>query len=418
GGGTVVVSGGTYYCHTIYLKSGVTLYIDRASSLTASRDAAGFSHKAFLYAHMEEDIRITGGGVICGEGDSYITAPLKEPELSPAQVIDAVQIRWDYLSQARRRHTSAYGSLVCLQNCDRVALEDIRLEEAPWDTIRLQMCTDSDIRRIVISNNRQVLGNNGVVLMQCRDIRIADCFVSTGGDGVRVTAPVWEGCSDGTQQVLISGCELVCRANGINIGLGATFDIRDVTVRGCRFAMTEVYPGSMSAVSVIACDGGRVSDIQIADLEMERVTCPLFIRLGNRNRAAEREYSAESFDFQSELFNVTVKNVKAREMELPMVVTGVNQRGYGTKYVRNIRLEDMDLRYRRCKEIYDRRTYIPEYADVTPESWRFKNLPAYCLWARHVQGLSLHNIRCQPARSTWKDKYVVDHGYQYGITED
>ena len=66
------------------------------------------------------------------------------------------------------------------------------------------------------------------------------------------------------------------------------------------------------------------------------------------------------------------------------------------------------MEYAPYKEVYDKRSFIPEYSDVYPESWRFRNLPAYALWARHVENLKLLDFNCTVPRSTWKEKIITD----------
>lgn len=56
----------------------------------------------------------------------------------------------------------------------------------------------------------------------------------------------------------------------------------------------------------------------------------------------------------------------------------------------------------------DKRRFIPEYAKEYPESWRFRNLPAYALYARHVKNLELISFNCIPAKSTWKKDCIFE----------
>ena len=75
---------------------------------------------------------------------------------------------------------------------------------------------------------------------------------------------------------------------------------------------------------------------------------------------------------------------------------------------RMLRLKNFNLQYAPYKEVYDKRRFIPEYVDVYPESWRFRNLPAYALWARHVKGLKLLDFVCGVPRSTWKEEIITE----------
>ena len=190
--------------------------------------------------------------------------------------------------------------------------------------------------------------------------------------------------------------------------------------------MTDLYPGAVSGISLEACDGARVYDISIKNITMDRCTCPLFIRLGNRNRAAEVTASTankteivksddnskptdkNTFDGRSELYNITVENITAKDIELPVIVAGYRQKGK-TKRCRNITLRNFDISYRDAVVLRDDRLFIPEYTKEYPECWRFRNLPAYGIWARHCENLLIEDFRCKGIDGTHrKEKIFTD----------
>ena len=62
--------------------------------------------------------------------------------------------------------------------------------------------------------------------------------------------------------------------------------------------MTDVYPGTVSGIAIESADGSSVSDVTVRNVTMNRVTCPVFIRLCNRNRAAVVTFeSANAVEF-------------------------------------------------------------------------------------------------------------------------
>jgi polygalacturonase len=222
----------------------------------------------------------------------------------------------------------------------------------------------------------------------------------------------------------VSDCEIISCTNAFKIGTETTFGISDVLVENCRFYMTDLYPGSVSGISIESADGSAVENITVRNVEMSRCTCPIFIRLCNRNRAAlVNEQSASAvefgvkavsggetdrnrFDMKGRLDNILIENVKARDIELPVIVAGFRQKGK-TVRVKNVTLKDIELEYRNAREVYDRRLFIPEYSKEYPECWRFRNLPAYALWARHAENLVTENFTCTPAPNTWKEEKIL-----------
>jgi hypothetical protein len=158
---------------------------------------------------------------------------------------------------------------------------------------------------------------------------------------------------------------------------------------------------------------------------MNRVTCPVFVRLCNRNRAVQVTADSANaiefgkkqkaggsadknrFDMLGQVKNIVIEDITATGVELPVIIAGFTQNKI-TKYVENITLKNFDLTYAPYKEVYDKRAFIPEYSDVYPESWRFRNLPSYAIWARHVKGMKLLDFNCSVPRSTWKEKIITE----------
>jgi len=288
------------------------------------------------------------------------------------------------------------------------------------------MCDGVKISDTVIWNNRNVANSDGFDIAGSSNVEIDHCFVSTADDGIVLKNAVWCGCEKEMHGISVRNCEVMSRTNCFKIGTETTYDIYDVAVENCSFLMTDLYPGAVSGISLEACDGARVHDIIIKNITMNRCTCPLFIRLGNRNRAAEvtsatankteiikddskdKPVNKKTFDGKSELYNVTVENITATDVELPVIISGYRQK-FRTKYCKNITIRNFNIAYRDAIEVYDKRLFIPEYAKEYPECWRFRNLPAYGIWARHCRNLKIEKFNCKGVNNSWrKEKIFID----------
>jgi polygalacturonase len=419
GGGTVAVKGGNFTTKTVILKSNVTLFVCPDSSLTADESGESFEKSALVYASNEKNVSVTGGGVINGNGHLFGFKPLFDKNnTEPDDIIDVIKMRQENRAHLRFGHPSKYGKLVCFEDCENINVNNIILKDSAYWTLKLTRCENAEIRDTVINNNRFVANTDGIDLMQSSEINISHCFISTADDGIVLKNAVWDNCFDEMSNIHVSDCEVISRTNAFKIGTETTNAIKNVTVENCRFFMTDIYPGSVSGISIESADGAAVSDITVRNIEMDRCTCPLFIRLCNRNRASKVDAGSaaaiefgkkakgkgidkRTFDMKGELHDILIENVTAKDVELPVIIAGFRQRGK-TKRVKNITLKNFNLEYRNAVEIIDRRLFIPEYAKEYPECWRFRNLPAYALWARHAQSLTVENFNCSPAPDTWK----------------
>lgn len=426
GGGTVLIDGGIYTVTTLFLRSDVTLFIAKDSAISSNTNGKGYSHNALIYAENCKNISITGSGKIYGNGVCFGRKPVSENQFMPAKVIDVITMRQDSRAQIRFAHPSKYGSLLVLNRCQNVKLSNIIFEDSAWWTCKLLCCDGVDINNCVIWNNRNVANADGFDITGSSNVHVNHCFVSTADDGIVLKNAVWCGCEGEMHSITVENCEVISRANAFKIGTETTYDIYDVTVKSCRFFMTDLYPGTVSGVSIEACDGARVHAVTVSNITMDRCTCPVFIRLCNRNRAAEvtsatankteivkedlkdKPVAKKIFDRKSEMYNITVENITATDVEIPVIVAGYRQK-FRTKRCENVTLRNFDVTYRDAIEIKDRRLFIPEYAKVYPECWRFRNLPAYGIWARHCRNLKVESFTCKGIKDSHrKEKIFID----------
>ena len=425
GGGYVVVKGGDFTTRTVMLKSNITLFVEGSSSLVAEESGEGYEKPALIYAGNCENIAITGGGTINGMGHLFGRKPLYDKNVTRApEVIDVIEMRRISRAQLRFAHPSKYGRLVLIEDSININVNNIILFNSAYWTLKISRCENVDIKDLVINNNRHVANTDGIDLLQTSNVDIGHCFISCADDGIVLKNAVWEGCTKPMQDIRIADCEVITRANAFKIGTETTHDIKNVYVENCRFLMVDLYPETVSGISIESADGAEVSNIYIKDIEMSKCSCPIFIRLCNRNRAAEVDANSASaiefgkkvkgrgidkstFDMKGELHDIVIKNVHAEDVEIPVILAGFKQRGR-IKRVKNITLKNITLEYRNAKEVIDKRLFIPEYAKEYPECWRFRNLPSYAIWARHAENVKIENFTCFPVPGTHRKEKIFE----------
>ena len=425
-GGTVLIAGGEYVTTTVFLKSDVTLFVEKNSVLSSNKTGVGYNHKGIIHADSVHNVTLTGGGKVKGNGEYFGRKPLLDKNVTEhAECIDVIEMRRTYRAQLRFAHESKYGGAIYIKNCTDFVADNFIIENSAHWSFRIENCNNVKINNFIINNNRNVANADGFDIAGTSNISIDHCFVSTADDGICIKNAVWLGNTGTMSNISVTDCEVISRANSFKIGTETTYDISNVTVKDCKFMMTDLYPGTVSGIAIESADGSRVHNITVQNIIMDRVTCPVFIRLCNRNRAAEvdavsanavefgkKKKKASSapkdmFDKKGEVFNINISDITATNAEIPVIVAGYKQHG-STRYVSDVTLKNFEIYYAPYKEVYDRRAFIPEYADVYPESWRFRNLPAYGIWARHVKGLKLLDFNCSAPRSTWKEKYIME----------
>ncbi len=418
GGGIVVVDGGNYTSGTLYLKSNVVLYIADGSSIVASHNTDDYTENALIYAESCENIGVVGPGKICGEGNFFSLKPTLPPKLEPFKnTLDVWELRQEYRKRIRFSHKSKYGYLMFLKNCSHIKLYNLILENSAMWTVNVNSSNDVNISNIVINNNRHIANCDGIDICGSSNVIIKNCFVSTaddgivlknnmslrtsGDDGLIIKNNLDVACKRGMSNIYIHDCEVVSCTNAFKIGTETSLDICDVTVENCKFYLTDIYPAGVSGISIESCDGAKVSNINISDIEMDSMACPLFIRLNNRNGDNKPE-----LDGRGEIENINIKNVVAKNVEIPVMIMGIpNQK------IKDVKLDNFDIRYADGKDYFDFRFKIPEQEKEYPECNRFRNINAYGIFVRHADNILLENFRVKPRENTHrKFKKIIDCG--------
>ncbi len=416
GGGVVVVDCGAYTSGTIYLKSNVILYIAKGASIVASHCNDDYTENALIFANNCENVGIIGPGKICGEGNFFSLAPHLPPKTEPfSKTLDVWGLRQEYRKRIRFPHKSKYGFLMLLKNCNRVKVFNLILENSAMWTLNVLASNDVNISNVVVNNNRHVANCDGIDICGSSNVIVKNCFVSTaddgivlknnmgiatsGDDGLKIKNNLDFSSSRGMSNVYIHDCEVISCTNAFKIGTETSLDICDITVENCKFYLTDIYPAGVSGISIESCDGAIVSNVDISNIEMDSMACPVFIRLCNRNGDNKNE-----LDGRGEIKNISIKNIVAKNIEIPVMIMGIPK-----QKIFDVNLKNFDLSYANGKDYFDFRFKIPEQEKEYPECNRFRNINAFGIFVRHAKNISLSNFKVLPRKhSLRKFKKIID----------
>ncbi len=417
------------------LYSHTTLWVDHGAELRAARNAEELisripgtqdfggesSGGAFLFAVDAEDVAITGGGVIHGEGEWFVHEPRRKPALEPfpvtmlpareqASEINTVpgSVRTFYRDRIRYAEDK-YGeekptlrrpsAMVWLLRCRGLRVENIILRDSMCWTLHPEASDRILIRDVVIDDNRHVANTDGIDLSGCSDVEVDHCFISCADDGLCVKNPVYT--HRASEHLYLHDCTVITVMNAFKIGTGTRYDIRDVRVENCDFRMPDIYPGSVSGISIESCDGSAVKDVKVRGIRMEKIQCPIYMVLNRRNQARE-PYSEDqnSAWWGGDISDILIENIRAKEAELPAIITGymdLTRAGRSVrKAIHDIVIRDYQVDYRDNEEILRIPQSFAEFLTDYPESNAHGDVDAYGIWIRHADGVRLEDIRVTP----------------------
>ena len=359
GGGTVYVPPGNYLAGTIVLKSGVTLHLARGATLLGStnlddypaHDAAyrsytdNYTNRALIFAENQENIAICGEGVIDGQGAAFSGEYKKRPYM------------------------------VRFVTCRNVRIEDVTLQHGAMWTVHFLACENVAARGAVI-RSRCNKNNDGLDIDGCDNVRISDCDISSGDDAIVLKSTSARPC----RNVAITNCVLSTACNAIKMGTESNGGFQNVAISNCT-----VYDTRLAGIALEIVDGGTMDGIAIANVAMQNVGGPIFVRLGNRVRPFQDGMERPGTGV---LRNVSISDVVATGAD----VVGCSITGLPGHPVENVSLRNVRIVFAGGGTAEFAGRVPPEQEEKYPEYRMFEELPAYAFYCRHARGISLDGV--------------------------
>jgi len=269
---------------------------------------------------------------------------------------------------------------IALKECRDVTIRDLTLENAPNYNISLLGCDHVDIRDVTIRNGY----SDGIDPDCCRHVRIMGCRVESDDDAIVLKSSLALGVRRSTEDVLVTDCDLVKVRNGLKIGTESCGDFTNIVFRNCTMSgRAELWdpppfglrPFPSAGVSLQNVDGGRLEQVVVAGIRMVNVRAPIFVRLGERGQG-------QTVPAAGTLARITISDIVATGAEWTSSITGVP--GHD---VSDVALSDIRISGKGGGGAALLTRPVPEREREYPDAARFRNLPAYGLYCRHVTGL-------------------------------
>lgn len=397
GGGKVIIPEGKFLSGTIAIKDNVTLYLQKDAVLLGSIDLKDYQNLdpfteglgidvgwALLVAVDAKNIGIEGEGTIDGQGSA----------------IKAKHILTDTRPEGKRWGLRPF--LVRIVRCTGVTVKGVTLKYAgAWTSHYFQS------KQILIENVKiQSVGvahNDGIGIDGCQQVRIKDCDVVSGDDAlVFKTTSSLMACKD----IEVSGLRLKSSQAGIKIGTESIADFENIKITNCH-----IYDTKNGGIKLLTVDGAHIRNVLISDITMDEVRTPMLFRLGSRlnvfRKNTETKKPTGTFE------NVVIRNVKAKAADQAQLTppSGILITGVPGHDITNLTLENIEITLAGGGTAEDARVAVPEAIDQYPEVKTFgPKIPAYGVWARHVKGLKLINVKFNLGSNDVRPALVCEDG--------
>ncbi|SDS23558.1 Polygalacturonase [Mucilaginibacter mallensis] len=382
GGGTVFIPAGNYLSGSIRLKSNVSLYIDQGATIIAAPvteandyddeentintiyQDSGHSHfhNSLIWGENLHDVSILGQGTIWGK-DLY----------------------HDYVKSKQSANKA-----IALYKCRNVNISDITIAHGGWFGI---LATGVD--NLTINNIKEDTNRDGMDIDCCRNVHVSNCSVnSPNDDGICLKSTFALGFARATENVTITNCIVSGFNEGsfldgtyqrnpdpnfeptgrIKLGTESNGGFKNITISNCTFN----YCRGLALETV---DGGLLEDVTITNITMRDIAnAPIFLRLASRMRGPDTAKIGE-------LRRVIISNIVAYNVRHTILISGIKDHN-----IKDIEIKNAKFYFKGNGTAEQAKREVPELEKGYPEPGSFGILPAYGIYARHVDGLKLEDI--------------------------
>ena len=345
GGGTVIVPGGEWHTGKIHFKSNTELHLEDGARVIFS-DAPDdylpcvlvrwegtecYNYSPLIYANGCENIAITGGGTLDGNGGSWWHwKTLQQPaaERLAAMAADGVPVKKRVFGT---REAALRPQFLHMLNCKNIMLEGFTITDGPQWTIHPVYCEDVTVRNVnVITHGHNTDGLNPD---SCRNVLIEGCTFETGDDCIAINSGLNE---DGwrvgkpCENIEIRNCAMNGGHGAIVIGSAISGGVKNIYAHDCKIS------GTMQGIRLKSMrgrggyiDGALFENIDIKDVTDQAIQINMFYEFST---VMPRTQKPSGFR------NINIRNVSGSSLK-----TGIQIKGLPEKKLESIVLENIDL---------------------------------------------------------------------------
>lgn len=390
GGGKVVLPAGTYLSGSIHMKSNVELHLQSGCVILAAPQSMGaydksetfgfpeyqdgghtYFHNSLIWAEGQENISITGHGMIDGLG-------LTKKDTEKGGKVQGGSI-------------GAGDKAIAFKQCKNILIRDVTIYRGGHFAIIVTGCERGTIDNVTIDTNR-----DGIDIDCCKYITLTNCKVNTPNDDaivlkssyalkravpcehILVTNCIVTGYKLGT---FLDGTYVPEKVNWvcgrIKLGTESNGGYRDITISNC----TCMYSSGLAFEEV---DQGLMDNIVVTNIALKHVHhYPIYITTGCRNRGPKEVTEPSRGQ------NIMISNVQALDCDS---LAGIIITGMENAPLKNISLSNIFVEYRGGGTAEMAQKKYREQGTNYPEPRWAGPTPSYGLFARHIDGLKLRDI--------------------------
>ena len=407
GHGRVVIPAGFFLSGSLVVKSGVELHLLQDAVLLGSTNPDHYIKlnrwKALVIADSENDIMITGPGTIDGQGRQLA---LHIDSLFYAGKLDSA----DYNFVEMRPMHYVRPQLIEFVNCKNITITNVTLRNASCWVQTYDQCENIIMDHVHVDSDAY-WNNDGIDIQDCKKVRITNCYINAADDGICLKSQSREHFCD---SIYIAHCTVRSSASAVKFGTVSHGGFKNVTIEHIK-----IFDTFRSALAIECVDGGTLENILIENIDAVNTGNAIFIRLGDRSKTRDpgllrnitlRNITVEvAFERSDYAYEIRGPALPFFHNTFPSSITGIP--GHP---VENLTLENIEIIYPGrgnnglANMPVSRLTEVPEREALYPEFSMFGELPSWGFYVRHVEGLTMKNVKISIASPDYRPAMVFD----------
>ena len=420
GGGIIRFEAGRYALSTVFLKSNVTIEILEGTEILGAesyydyaqeekveypiyQDSSHTYYYPSLFVGIDcENIKITGGG-----------------KIDMRSVWDEDGVRGEAI-----KHRGA--KCIALKNCKNVEVSKLEIYNATDLAVYFAGCENVDIFGLKLK-----VYIDGISPDNSKNVRIHDCDVETGDDGIVFKSSYTLNHLDICKDIHVWNCRVKSRCNAIKFGTETNGGFENILIENIEIIETRI-----TGISIESVDGAIADGITIRNVKMTNVNAPIFIHVGKRMRGPKgreigkiknvllENITADGPYEEYEIMPWNYFSYKAGDTRQNPKIFGMAESFDGTKEtdewqmtsnicglkespLENITLKNVHLKLDGGVKEYKKE--IPEEAQDYPEVYVYgRILPAKGIYFRHIDGLTLDNVTVETYASDAREDFIFE----------
>jgi polygalacturonase len=403
GGGRLVFDVGRFLTGSIHLKSNVTLHLLEGAVLLGVLNPLDYDRKGFtalIFGYDQQNIAITGKGVIDGQG--------RQVARNVAELVHKGLIKDAFRND--RPEVEIRPMLIYFRSSENVLVKGVTIRNAAAWVQTYDQCKNVNVDSITI-DSRAFWNNDGIDIMDCDSVAITNSYIDVADDGVCLKS---HDPNSVCQNILIRNCTIRSSANAIKFGTASRGGFRNI-----RLINNKVFNTYRSAIALEAVDGGFIENVEVDSLQMLNTGHAIFLRIGERVTGKK-----------GRLENVRVNHVSAEiatnkpdsgyEYEGPLedmprnISPAVIIAGLPGALITNVSFQNIELKHPGggnplfAKILLNELDSIPEKPSAYPDFSMFRELPAWGVYIRHARDIKFINVTLLCGKKDYRTAIVLD----------